>query len=117
MIRVELALDNKGKIIDFFISGHADYAEYGEDIICAAVSAVAQTAVIGIQKYLENENLVIQQSEGLLALKLPENLAKGNREKADIILNTMHWGLKNIEEQHKEHLIIIEKSEGGVGND
>lgn len=30
------------------IDGHADYAESGKDIVCAAVSAVLQTTQIGL---------------------------------------------------------------------
>jgi len=30
------------------IEGHADYAEHGSDIVCSAVSAVLQTAQLGL---------------------------------------------------------------------
>lgn len=34
-----------------FIRGHANYAKKGEDIVCAAVSAIGQTAAIGVQMF------------------------------------------------------------------
>lgn len=34
-----------------FIRGHANYAKKGEDIVCAAVSAIGQTAAIGVQRF------------------------------------------------------------------
>ncbi len=35
------------------VSGHADYAEKGKDIVCAGVSAIVQTAVLGLQAIAE----------------------------------------------------------------
>ena len=37
-----------GKPIGFDAHGHTGYAECGEDIVCAAVSAITQTAAIKI---------------------------------------------------------------------
>lgn len=45
MIKARIYRDNQGNISGFEISGHAGYAESGSDIICAAVSAVAYTAI------------------------------------------------------------------------
>ena len=35
-------------------TGHANYAPYGEDIVCAGVSAILQTAVLGLENIAEN---------------------------------------------------------------
>lgn len=35
--------------------GHADYAEYGKDIICAAVSTLAQSFIASIEELTETE--------------------------------------------------------------
>ena len=37
-----------GKPIGFDAHGHTGYAECGEDIVCAAVSAITQTAAMGV---------------------------------------------------------------------
>lgn len=36
--------ESHGKISGFEISGHAGYAEYGDDIVCASVSSAVQLA-------------------------------------------------------------------------
>ncbi|MBO8164222.1 MAG: ribosomal-processing cysteine protease Prp [Brevibacillus sp.] len=33
--------------------GHAEYAEHGKDIVCAAISTIMQTALLGIQAVAE----------------------------------------------------------------
>lgn len=30
------------------VCGHANYDEYGKDIVCAGVSAIVQTAILGL---------------------------------------------------------------------
>jgi uncharacterized protein YsxB (DUF464 family) len=48
--------------------GHANYAEHGKDIVCAAVSAIMQTALLGLQaiaeQYPEHVSLEITEKEG-----------------------------------------------------
>ena len=41
-----------GKPIGFDAHGHTGYAECGEDIVCAAVSAITQTAAMGVSEPL-----------------------------------------------------------------
>jgi len=106
MVKVDLSLDPEGKIIGFSITGHANFAPHGEDIVCAAVSAVAQTAVIGLQKYLDGLPEVKQQ-KGKLVCKLPANLPGEKRRIADAILNTMYWGLEAIQSEYKQYVKVI----------
>jgi len=44
------------------IEGHADYAEYGNDIVCAGVSAILQSAQLGIiniaEQYPQNVKII-----------------------------------------------------------
>lgn len=35
------------------MKGHAGYAEHGQDIVCASVSAIIQTALLGLQAISE----------------------------------------------------------------
>ena len=49
MITITLQHDPDGWIESFCASGHAGYAADGPDIICAAVSVLAQTAIGSLQ--------------------------------------------------------------------
>ncbi len=45
--------ENKpGLLVGFRIRGHAGFAEYGQDIVCAGASAIAQAAVLGLKDTL-----------------------------------------------------------------
>ena len=67
MIRIKMEKDRQGRLCGFIVEGHADYAEEGSDIVCAAVSALTQTALLGIIRYAGEEKVVYEQSEGFLA--------------------------------------------------
>jgi len=50
MIRAEF-YESKGNIYGFKISGHAEFAESGNDIVCAAVSSAVQLTVNNIDAF------------------------------------------------------------------
>lgn len=51
MIKVNVKMNSGDIVID--VKGHAGYAPHGQDIVCAAVSAILQTAVLGIESIAE----------------------------------------------------------------
>lgn len=67
MIKIKAYLDNGEMKIHAV--GHAGYAEHGKDIVCAAISTIMQTALLGIQavaqQYPEYVSLEIQSEEGV----------------------------------------------------
>ncbi|MFE1631061.1 ribosomal-processing cysteine protease Prp [Brevibacillus reuszeri] len=66
MIKIKVLLDNGEMKIEAV--GHANYAEHGKDIVCAGISTIMQTALLGIQaiaqQYPEHVSLEIQNKEG-----------------------------------------------------
>jgi hypothetical protein len=95
-------------ITGFEISGHTGYAENGSDIVCSAVSAIAQTMVIGLRETLYLEVLV-HMEEGKLSCKLPGLMAQKARVNASILFETLRLGIINIAEQYPDHVEVIEK--------
>jgi len=52
MVIAKIYRSYDGRITGFDISGHSGYDQWGRDIVCAGVSAVAQTALIGLLRHL-----------------------------------------------------------------
>lgn len=44
---------NSGKLTGVTVSGHAGYAEYGQDIVCASVTSAVQLTANGITEILK----------------------------------------------------------------
>ena len=63
MIKVKVSKD----IIS--ITGHANYAEYGKDIVCASVSSVVMTSIEGIS-IINESALDVNQAKDNLIIKI-----------------------------------------------
>lgn len=89
-----LWLDEDQRIRKFELTGHAGYAEYGQDIVCAAISALSISAVNGLEHFLPQQPEVqVRDSDGYLTCSLPE-LDPQTLEQAQWILKQWFWGLK-----------------------
>lgn len=93
----------------FEVHGHTGFAEHGEDIVCAAVSVLTQTAVLGLMEVLEIDCLVqIEEREGYLRCRLPEELSQEEWTQAQLILKVLHVGLVATEEEYGKHVSVKE---------
>ena len=96
-------LPGLGKITGFLIDGHANTAPHGQDIYCAGVSTITQSAYLCIVNYL-NRDIEGESSSGLLMLKLktpPDDLTEA-------VFQTMLIGLREIEKLNPQALKVIE---------
>ena len=62
-----------GEIRGFDVSGHAEYAPYGEDIVCAAVSILTIATVNSLEAQLGEVQAQVAE-EGRVTCFLPEQL-------------------------------------------
>ena len=51
MIKATIFRNNADELVGFEISGHAGFAERGQDIVCAAVSFLATTVVNSLEEH------------------------------------------------------------------
>ena len=54
MINIDLLINKEDDIVGFEIKGHAEYDEYGKDLVCSAVTILAYSCVNSLDKYAEN---------------------------------------------------------------
>lgn len=100
MITITLTQDTNHQIMGFRISGHSDYSEEGSDIVCAAVSALAQTALLGLMKYAPSQTSY-EMKDGFLSVQLSHVSSQGQ-----IILETMVLGFEQIVQQYGQYVIL-----------
>ena len=96
-------LPGLGKITGFLIDGHANTAPHGQDIYCAGVSTVTQSAYLCIVQHLKRD-IEGESSGGRLMLKLktpPDDLTEA-------VFQTMLIGLREIEKLNPQALKVIE---------
>ncbi len=97
-----------GRVTGFCASGHSGYAKRGEDIVCAGVSALTQSACMGIEQLVDS-NVDISLKDGELRLMLAEASDEEQRRRAELILGTMLLGLRSIEQKYSDYLKLYER--------
>jgi uncharacterized protein YsxB (DUF464 family) len=97
MITVVLWRYSNGNIGGFAVDGHAAYAPKGQDIVCAAVSVLAQGAVLGLTEHVGLKPEV-EIGEGHLRCMLSSGNAADPAVQA--ILATLLLALQDIAAQY-----------------
>src|SRR4051794_26236233 len=97
MIRVTIErLSLNDHIHSFKVKGHAMFADSGQDIVCAGVSAVTVGTVNAVEALLGFE-LQSQMKDGFLQAEAPENLDSQKQEQLQLLLESMVVMLQSIE--------------------
>ena len=55
MIKISVMRQDDDKVIGLLVEGHAGAGAYGQDIVCAGISALAQSVILGLAKHLHRE--------------------------------------------------------------
>ena len=96
---IKIIIKRKDSIEGITIKGHANYDEYGKDIVCAAVSSISLTTCNAILSL--EESIECNDKNGLLTIRVIK--------KTDItekLLNNMIEMLKELESQYPKNIEI-----------
>ncbi len=98
MIRVEINyIDDKFKSL--LVNGHADSGEYGEDLVCAAVSAVVTGGFNSIE---DSDNFVMELNSGNAKLIAKEEVSYHDQ----IVIESLIVSLETIRDSYPKNLTI-----------
>lgn len=109
MVKVEVVRNQDNTISTFEMSGHAESGPYGQDIVCAGVSAVSIGTVNAIDT-LCNVQLEVEQKDngGFLRCTVPTGLDMQTYEKVQLLLEAMVVSLNSIAEAYDKYIKIRE---------
>ncbi len=108
MISILIYRNSNKDIKQFIIKGHANAADLGEDIVCAAVSTLSQTTVLALHEIC-NIDIEYEVEKGYLKCRLPNDLNEKELYEAKLLIDTMLLGLENIEKSYFQYVKIINK--------
>ena len=110
MIKVTFNDTQMERITSFTMSGHADFAKKGSDIVCAGASAVSFGTVNAIMS-LTDVNPDIEQGEdgGYLNCVIPRISSTESQEKVQLLLKGMLVSLQTIERDYGKYIKITFK--------
>ena len=110
MINVTVYYSDDALLKGFTVDGHAQMPGLGEyDLVCASVSALAQTALLGLDAYLSVKPDWEIKDSGYLKCWLPDGLIDAETKIAEVIVHTMELGLKSIEETYGQCLKVSKR--------
>ena len=98
MIKINLKYNND-LIESVSIVGHANFADYGKDIVCASVSSIVITSVNAIIR-LDNDSISYDDSNGINISILKHNKV------TDTLIYNMVSLLNELEVQYKKNILI-----------
>jgi len=101
VVRVEILEDGRARLSSFHAVGHAGWAASGDDIVCAAVSTVLQTAWMGLLE-VAHVAVAAEQTPDALRLTWPE----ATRDAADVraIVHTAALAVERLALQFPQHV-------------
>ena len=110
MTKITISKKNN-KIVDVECDGHTNYGEKGEDIVCASLSSIVQTAVLGLLMVaLVELDMKRDDDKGYLKFTLPENMTEEQETKACAILDTMLCGVSDLYETFSDYIELEVKN-------
>ena len=105
MTTVTFKKNQDNEILEFIADGHTNYGVEGEDIVCAGVSSIIQTAALGIlMKARVEAKITKDDKKGYLKLELPKGLDVVQRHDCNVILDTMVLGLADLQENYSDFI-------------
>lgn len=98
--------NDSGRIISFELTGHAQSGEYGKDLVCAAVSALAISAVNGIDALAGSTPIIDANEEdgGYLYVEIPRDSTQEQTNITQILLENLLLGLQAVQAEYSEYL-------------
>ena len=88
--------------------GHTGYAPAGQDIVCAAVSALTQSTLNGLRSVLKAPVMFdIDDQVALLEARLTPEATEAQVRQAQILLQTLLEGLQAIERSYPRNVRIF----------
>lgn len=88
------------------IVGHAGYAPHGQDIVCAAVSALVQTFAASVEELTTDGLLIGENDQGQIQLIQYRKLSEG----AQLLLASFFVGIRMIADSYPSNLKLTEHS-------
>lgn len=106
MVLIRLLRDEDGRPAGFDARGHALFAEEGSDIVCAGVSALLQTTLLGLERCAD-AHPTFKVAKGGMRCRIPR---RHRQPLGAVLLESMLLGLREIENRYPGYIRVEEAS-------
>ena len=104
MVSVKIFKNRNDEYVGFSCKGHAGYGEYGQDIVCSALSMLVINTINSIESLTGCKFTVdASEDEGIIKLSF-ESIAS---DEAKLLIDSMILGIKSVRKQYgKSHVSL-----------
>ena len=100
---ITIRFERSSGVIRFFESkGHASYGEAGQDIVCAAVSALSINCANSLEALTEDA-FTVENADGYLTIRLEEEPSAA----ASLLMESLALGLSAIEDEYGREQVRV----------
>ena len=85
------------------VSGHAEYAEHGQDIVCAAISTLTQVLIASVEE-LTAAKIKTAVTSGDTDIVIEEST-----ERAQVLVDSFFIGCQMVAEQYPEYVRVTKR--------
>ena len=85
------------------IEGHAEHAEHGKDIVCAAISTLSQVFVASVEE-LTAAKIKTAQTSGYMEIVIEEST-----ERAQVLIDSFFIGCQMVAEQYPKYVRVTKR--------
>ena len=110
MLEVRFRRDSRDRLSSVFSTGHAGQGEPGDDVACAAVSALLQAAWAGLTD-VAHVTVTGHRRTGDLLMRWPEEVR--DRDDVRAIVATAELAIEQIAKQYRGAIRYVRESEAG----
>ncbi|MBR5579026.1 MAG: ribosomal-processing cysteine protease Prp [Lachnospiraceae bacterium] len=97
MTHILIFKSKEGEYRGFNCIGHAEYADIGEDIVCAAISVLVINTINSMEELAGEEmSVVVNEDAGLIDCRFKSSI----NEKTVLFMDSFILGLKGIKKQY-----------------
>ncbi len=108
MIQVTIFQDSQKQVCGIALSGHAECGEYGQDIVCSAVSALTLNMANSVEAFTEDPfSGEVEEETGAFAFRFTGPVSRESR----VLMDSLVLGLKDIRESYGKEYISIQYRE------
>jgi uncharacterized protein YsxB (DUF464 family) len=108
MLGVAFRRDSRERLSSVFAQGHAEAGIAGDDVVCAAASAILQAAELGLMRYAGLTGTT-QRGDGRMRIGVPA--AERDREDVKAILATAELAIEQLAWQFPVNVHITRAQE------
>ena len=109
MIRFTVWKSKQNQYDGFEVTGHADYADAGEDIVCAAVSVLTINTVNSIEELTDDKiSYNVDEDTGLLSMSFDD---KQISSESKLLVDSFILGIDSIRDSYGDTYIKISYKE------